>query len=368
MNDSKILIVDDSKVDQLIISNILKDFNKSVANDGIEALEMIDREDDINMVILDLNMPRMNGFQVLENLKHTNKLQALSVIILTNYEEIENEIKGLELGAVDYIRKPLNSESLLKRIEVHYNLLMAKKRVDHHNQILEEEVKNRTKQLQITRDMTVNALVALLEIRDIESCNHTKRTRGMMKLLGETLGSKERYSTILTDKKVEIIYKTAPLHDIGKVGVPDNILLKPGKLTEEEYNYMKNHVMFGVDAMQAEFGHKNVDDFIHTALNIIGSHHEKFDGSGYPNGLSGEAIPLEGRMMAIVDVYDALTSKRVYKDAMTHRESLDIMISDSGSHFDPYLLEVFVEIQDEILKISRLYKSEKEVKYEENCN
>lgn len=368
MRNSKLLIVDDSKVDQMIISNILVDFDKRVANDGLEAIEIIKDNKDIDIIILDLNMPRMNGFQVLEKLDEMKLLEDLSVIILTNHEEIENEIKGLELGAVDFIRKPLNSESLLKRIEVHYNLLMAKRRVDQHNTILEEEVKNRTEQLQITRDMTVNALVALLEIRDIESSNHTKRTRGMMKILGDYLGKIQSYSEVLTPQKIEIIYKTAPLHDIGKVGVPDKILLKPGKLTDEEYDYMKKHVMFGVDAMQAEFGHKNVDEFIHTALHIIGYHHEKYDGSGYPYQLSGKDIPLEGRMMAIVDVYDALTSKRVYKDAISHEKSLEIMMLDSGKHFDPDLLEAFIAIERDILEISLRYKSVKEVDYEENSN
>lgn len=361
MEKAKILIVDDSKVDQLIIENILRDYTTITANDGIDAIEKLKKNNDIDIMILDINMPRMDGFEVLEIIKRDFNHLDFSVLILTNYEEIENEIKGLELGAVDYIRKPLNAESLLKRLEVHANLLLAKKNIKRHNQSLEQEVLHRTKQLLRTRDVTINALVSLLEIRDIESCDHTKRTSFMIKVLSLHLKKSPKYADYLSDEKIESIYKTAPLHDIGKVGIADVILLKPGKLTEEEFALMKEHVNFGVEALTMELQDEYIDIFLSTALNIIESHHEKFDGSGYPSQITGENIPLEGRLMSIIDVYDALTSKRVYKEAFSHEASMAIIIGQKGKHFDPEIVNAFVEIQDQIVEISRKFRRDKEV-------
>jgi len=366
MDNTKILVVDDSKVDQLIIQNILKGFDFITAYDGFEALKALEEEPDIDIVILDLNMPNMNGFEVLKHVRKDFSHLDISILILTNYEEVANEIKGLELGAVDYIRKPLNSESLLKRIEVHLNLLIAKKEIKLHNNHLEELVRQRTKQLLQTRDVTINALVGLLEVRDVESSNHTRRTLLMMKKLCEHLSEKPAYKHILTEEKIELMYKTAPLHDIGKVGIPDKILLKPGKLTVEEYSQMKEHVRFGVDAIKSEFGEEEMDVFMLTATQLIGTHHEKFDGTGYPNGLKGEDIPLEGRLMAIIDVYDALTSERVYKEAFTQSDSMMIMKEESGKHFDPSLVAAFIEIEEAIREISIKYQSKRKGNHHEN--
>lgn len=355
----KVLIVEDSKVDQAIIKRILAGHDLLVANDGVEALAFVDKYDDIDIMILDLNMPRMNGFEVLEHLNLDYQDRDIAVLILTNFEEIENEILGLALGAVDFIRKPLNAESLKKRIDVHQNLIQVKKEIKRHNMQLEEIVKKRTRQLELSRDITINALISLLEIRDFESCNHTRRTQLMMKALSEYLSGKEKYSQILTQDKLAQVYRTAPLHDIGKVGVPDAILLKPGRLTEDEFDHMKKHVNFGSDALSQEFGDMEVDSYIETALNIITGHHEKFNGSGYPKGLSGKDIPIEGRMMAVIDVYDALTSERVYKEAFSHEKSIAMMKEDSGKHFDPDILQAFLEIEDAIIAISTKYNSKR---------
>jgi len=359
MDNGKILVVDDSKVDQLIIKNILNGFSIITADNGLEALNILKTQSDIGIMILDLNMPVMNGFEVLEHVRDELSDIDLSILILTNYEEVENEIRGLELGAVDYIRKPLNAESLLKRIEVHLNLLIAKKEIKLHNEQLEEQVKDRTRQLLLTRDVTINALVGLLEVRDIESSNHTRRTRLMMKALCEHLSTKAEFKKYLSDS-VESISKSAPLHDIGKVGIPDKILLKPGKLTDEEYSQMKKHVNYGVEAITSEFESENIDGFLSTAIKLIGAHHEKYDGTGYPNGLKGDEIPLEGRMMAVIDVYDALSSKRVYKEAYEHNFSLNIIMEEKGKHFDPKIVDAFLEIKEQIEEIAIKYNSKKE--------
>lgn len=360
MNEANIMVVDDSKVDQMIIQNILKGHHLIIAYDGLEAVKKVDEGENIDIIILDLNMPNMNGFEVLEYLKTHHNDKGIPVLILTNYEEIENEIKGLELGAVDYIRKPLNAASLLKRLEVHFNLFKARNEIKEYNMMLEGIVDKKSQQLLMTRDITINALVGILEVRDIESSNHTKRTKIMMKALCEHLSEKEAYKAYLTKDRIEAIFKTTPLHDVGKVGIPDSILLKPGKLTDDEYTLMKEHVRLGVDAINAEIEDEEVDSYLKTAMRIIGYHHEKYDGSGYPNGLIGKNIPLEGRLMAVIDVYDALTSKRIYKKAFPHDESLKMMTAEKGKHFDPDILEAFFEIKEEIHDIAIKYRSKKE--------
>lgn len=349
--NAKILIVDDSATDRLIISNILSDCELFTACDGLEAMELLQKQE-IDLIILDLNMPKMNGFEVLEALSNNSELKKISTLILTNYDETENEIKGLGLGAVDYVRKPLNLESLRKRIEVHTNIRHAQKRIESQNITLEEIVLERTEELVLTRDTTIHALIGLLEVRNIESSNHTKRTQHMIRLLSEHLSTKPLFKDILTKDYINELYKTSPLHDIGKVGIPDSILLKPGKLDADEFEIMKKHTTFGVEALSYNIDQKKVPSFIRTSIEVAGTHHERFDGSGYPSGLQGTIIPLAGRLMAIVDVYDALTSKRVYKPAFDHEYALNIIKNESGKHFDPELVSAFMEIEEQIFNIS----------------
>ena len=351
----KILIVDDSKTDMLLIKTMLLDYTLLFAYDGIEAMQIVKDNPNIDIIILDLNMPKMNGFEVLQALQINETYKGITTLILTNYDESENEIRGLDLGAVDYIRKPLNMESLRKRIEVHISLRKARKYIEEQNLILEERVSIRTRELVMTRDVTIHALIGLLEVRNIESSNHTKRTQWMMKILCEHLKTKQKYADILDDEYITELFQTAPLHDIGKVGIPDKILLKPGRLDSEEFEIMKKHTTYGVEALTHELNPKNVTTFIRTAIEIVGTHHEKFDGTGYPHGLKAEEIPLCGRMMAIIDVYDALTSKRVYKPAVAHEEALAIILSERSKHFDPSLIDAFIEVEKDIQQIRYKY-------------
>lgn len=350
--NATILIVDDSKTDMMLIKNMLFDYNLLMAYDGMEAMDVIDNISNIDLMILDLNMPRMDGFEVLETMLKRPISKRIPTVILTNFDEVENEVKGLNLGAVDYIRKPLNMQSVRKRVEIHMNLRRALKTVEEHNQELEESVYSRTRELVLTRDITIHALIGLLEVRNLESSNHTVRTQLMMKMLCEHLKNKPRYVHVLKDEYIKELVQTAPLHDIGKVGIPDNVLLKPGAFDADEYEIMKKHTFYGVEALSVGSKLGQNAGFINTAIEIVANHHEKWDGTGYPSGLIGEDIPLPGRLMALIDVYDALTNKRVYKEAFTHEYAMAIMIEERGKHFDPNLLDAFIEIESEIRQIS----------------
>ena len=353
---TKILIVDDSSTDLLIIQNMLKEYTVKVAHNGLEGLKAIDQDPEIHLVILDLNMPVMNGFQVLEVLKANPKYSHIRVIILTNLDEIENEIKGLSLGAVDYIRKPINLPSLKIRISVHKKLLELQHEIELSNQILDKRVEKATEELVVTRDITIHALVGLIEARNFESYNHIMRTQQMMECLCNHLANKPEFYQILTPEYIHLLVNTAPLHDIGKVAIPDSILLKPGKLTNEEFDYMKRHVEFGVFALKKELNPDvEIPSFIQTAIEIVGYHHEKYDGSGYPNKLKGEEIPLPGRLMAIIDVFDALINERVYKKAYSIEESVSIIEEGIARHFDPIIARGFLEIINDIVAINKRY-------------
>lgn len=351
----KVLIADDSTTDVAIIKSILSDIEVVVAKDGVEALEQIHNGEDIDLLLLDLNMPRMDGFQVLEAAREDLERHGIVTLILTNANELESEIRGLELGAVDYIRKPLNFQSLRKRIEIHNNLKNARLDLECTNASLEQIVLDRTEELVHTRDITIQALTGLLEVRNIESGNHTKRTQWMMKALSEHLRLLGKHTELLTDSYINDLFSTAPLHDIGKVGIPDEILLKPGRLTSEEFEIMKKHVDYGVAALQPGVGHLPVGGFIDTALEIISAHHERFNGTGYPKGTSGADIPLPGRLMAIIDVYDALVSERVYKTAIDHEVAMEMIQEESGQHFDPEIVEAFFGIEETIKEIAGMF-------------
>ncbi|PKM84656.1 MAG: two-component system response regulator [Firmicutes bacterium HGW-Firmicutes-11] len=351
----KVLIADDSATDVAIIKSILNDIEVAVARDGIEAIELLHDGADIDLMLLDLNMPRMDGFQVLEAAREDLERFGIVTLILTNANELESEIKGLELGAVDYIRKPLNFQSLRKRIEVHNSLQHARMELESTNASLEQIVQDRTEELIHTRDITIQALTGLLEVRNIESGNHTKRTQWMMKALSEQLRLQGKYQELLTDTYINDLFSTAPLHDIGKVGIPDKILLKPGRLTSEEFEIMKKHVDYGVAALQPGIGHLPPGGFIDTAMEIISAHHERYNGTGYPKGLTGTEIPLPGRLMAIIDVYDALVSERVYKAAIEHEVAMEMIREESGQHFDPEIVEAFFGIEETIKEIADIY-------------
>ena len=351
----KIVIADDSRSDMAIISDMLSDYQLRQAFNGREVMALIDAEPDIDLVVLDLNMPIMNGFEVLEALQKPD-YQNIVTIILTNQDEIDNEVRGLSLGAMDYIRKPLSLAALRKRIEIQLAFKESRMLMEQYNQRLQLEVEAQTRELALTRDITIHALIGLLEARNIESSNHTQRTQHMVRKLSLQLRRNPKYHSILTDEYIRELFQTAPLHDIGKVGIPDQILLKPGRLTGEEFEIMKKHVRYGAAALEFGVRDREMPAFIRTALDIIRTHHERYDGKGYPNGLAGEDIPLCGRLIALVDVYDALVHPRVYKQAFSHQTALDIIRSERGKHFDPDIVDAFLDIHSDMEQIASLFR------------
>jgi len=267
------------------------------------------------------------------------------VIFVTALTEAGDEAKGLALGAVDYITKPINPSLLKARVR---NQLELKRHRDH----LQELVDERTRELKLTQEVTIEAIGALAEYRDPETGGHIRRTQHYMRILATRLCQNPEYAPFLDHAAVESLYLSAPLHDIGKVGIPDSILLKPGKLTDEEFEDMKKHADFGRDAIKSAERRLGQDSFLRYAREIAETHHEKWNGSGYPCGLKEDEIPLSGRLMAVADVYDALISKRVYKPPYPHSEAVRLIVDGKGSHFDPDVVDAFLSIQDEFRKIA----------------
>tara|TARA_Y100001956_G_C4122574_1_gene188297 strand:+ start:1327 stop:2445 length:1119 start_codon:yes stop_codon:yes gene_type:complete len=357
--ESSVLVVDDNAENRVLLSGLLKPHHKVlVAINGEQALSLAkSRQPDI--ILLDIMMPEMDGYEVCLHLKSDPVTASIPVIFLTAKTQIEDEQRGFEVGAVDYILKPISPPILISRINTHLKLRGAMDELSHQNEVLEERVKERTHELETLQDATIGAMASLAETRDNETGNHIRRTQNYVKVLAEGLLRTGQYSNELSKEVIELLYKSAPLHDIGKVGIPDSILLKPGKLTDEEFEIMKNHTALGRDVLlNVESSIDFECDFLKIAIEIAFSHQEKWDGSGYPLGLSGTDIPLSARMMAIADVYDALISERVYKPAFSHDKAVSIISDSSGSHFDPLLVKIFLEIENEFRDIASTYRDD----------
>jgi putative two-component system response regulator len=352
-----ILVVDDTPENLSVMSGLLRDHYKvKVASSGARALEIATGGDPPDLILLDIMMPEMDGYEVLRRLQVAPATREVPVIFVTALGEAEDEKIGLDLGAVDYITKPANPAIVQARVRNHLQLKAARDFLKDQNAWLEAEVQRRTREVVAVQDVTIRALTSLAETRDNETGNHIRRTQNYVKSLATELKNRSRYSSQLDDTAIEWLYKSAPLHDIGKVGIPDRILLKPGKLDSAEFEVMKTHTTLGRDALlQAEAGLEVRSDFLRYAKEIAYSHQEKWDGSGYPQGLSGEAIPLSARLMALADVYDALVSRRLYKEPLPHEEAAAIIVEGRGSHFDPELVDCFLRITDQFRDISDRY-------------
>ncbi|POZ64039.1 HD-GYP domain-containing protein [Chromobacterium alticapitis] len=355
-----VLVVDDAPECLTQMYGLLKGhYRVLVANSGERALQLASGDTAPDLILLDVMLPGMGGYEVCRRLKSDPRTAQTPVIFLTGRGESEEEQAGFDAGAADYIVKPISPPIVLARVQTHMRVKAAADFLQDKAAFLQVEVERRTREVQVIQDVTIMMMAALAETRDHETGNHLLRTQNYVRALAIELRNHPRYRAELDDETILLLYKSAPLHDIGKVGIPDHILLKPGPLTPEEFEIMKTHTVMGRDAIaSAERLLDGPSNFLRLAREIAYSHQEKWDGSGYPEGLQGEQIPLSARLMAVADVYDALISKRVYKPPFTHPRAVEMIREGSGRHFDPDVVKAFVQIAEQFQEIARRYADE----------
>lgn len=362
MNNQTILIVDDEPANLMILSHLLRpEFQVRAVTSGQGALRAAITEPIPDLVLLDIMMPEMDGYSVLAALREHPLSRDIPVIFLTALDGACDEERGLQLGAADYVTKPIKPVVLQARV---HTQLQAKKMRDllkNKNFVLETEVAHRIAENDLTQLLSIRALAHLAEMRDPETGAHILRTQGYVNCLAKALCHHPRFESILSDRYIDLLTRSAPLHDIGKVGIPDQILRKPGKLTDEEWVIMRTHAKLGADAIErAEQDIVPPLEFLSIAKEIAHWHHEKWNGSGYPDGLAGDAIPLSARLMALADVFDALISPRVYKLPMPYAQARDIILGDRGKHFDPDIVDAFDNVFDDFIAIAERYRDSEE--------
>ena len=352
-----VLVVDDTPENLTLMGALLRDhFMVKVANNGEKALKIAMSDTPPDLVLLDIMMPGTDGYEVCRRLKATAATRDIPVIFLTARSDPDDERMGLALGAVDYITKPISPPILLARVNTHLALKATADFLRDKSAYLEREVALRTLEVQAIQDVTIMAMTSLAETRDNETGNHIRRIQLYVKALAERLRNHPRFEAVLNERMIELLYKSAPLHDIGKIGIPDSILLKPGKLTVEEFEVMKTHTTLGRKAIEdAERRLGMRVAFLSVSKEIAYSHQEKWDGSGYPQGLAGDQIPVSARLMAVADVYDALINKRVYKAAFSHDQTCSTIVKGKGTHFDPDMVDAFVDIAEDFRSIALKY-------------
>ncbi len=393
MDKTLLLVDDDPAVLEVLRKSLRSQYRLRIANSGHKGLELARLEPRPDLILLDIELPDMHGYEVCSTLKSDALTAEIPVIFLSSHDNVDDITYGLGLGAVDYVTKPVAPPILQARVRTHLRLQESKALLQDQNAHLESlvakrtsdlesrtnELQARTLDLQSSYDLTIAALGCIAETRDNETGNHIHRTRDYVKRLVGHLSAHPDYRDVYSAAQWELIWKSAPLHDIGKVGIPDHILLKPGKLSNEEFSIMKRHTVLGWDAIRtAERRLKNIAhgeerrvqngySFLRFTLEITLSHHERWDGTGYPEGLSGESIPLPARLMAIADVYDALISKRVYKTAFSHEEAIKIICAERGRHFDPRIADFFLELADDFKNIAEKFQDSDTEPQGESC-
>jgi len=359
-----ILVVDDNEMNRDLLLRRLghAEFQLSSATDGEEALEKL-RAHSFDLVLLDIMMPVLDGYETLKVIQGDAMLRRVPVIMITALDDVDSAVRCIEMGAVDYVTKPFNPILLRARVDANLGRKRISDREEHrreeierNNVSLSEEVRAKVLEISQSQLAAIFAMSKLAESRDPETGEHLERMREYCKLLSEKLGRMPKFQSIIDKAFIDNIYAASPLHDIGKVGIDDSVLLKPGALSDEEWVIMKQHPVIGAETLREVDRQHPGNDFIHTGIEIAESHHEKWDGSGYPYGLSGESIPLVARILALGDVYDALISRRCYKDAFSHEKSRGIIEEGHGSHFDPDVVSAFFEAEDDFKRVRQEYR------------
>ncbi len=358
----RILVVDDTPSNISILGETLSgSYEIVVATSGVDAIATASSCPPPDLILLDIMMPGMDGYQVCAHLKESALTRHIPVIFVTAKDEVADEAKGFALGAVDYITKPISTAIVQARVATHLALY-------DQNRSLEEKVRRRTRELANTQDVTIRSLAILAEYRDNETGGHIIRTQHYVRILAEALQDHPRFVALLGEEEyIDLLFKSTPLHDIGKVAIRDEILLKPGRLTTEEFEEMKRHTLYGRDALlkaEESLEEPITPSFLSMAREMAYSHHEKHDGSGYPQGIAGDAIPVPGRLMAVADVYDALVSKRIYKPPFSHRKAYRIITEGDGrvepAHFDPDVLAAFRNRAEQFRKLASQFADSEE--------
>ncbi|OOM80414.1 HD domain-containing phosphohydrolase [Clostridium sp. BL-8] len=349
-----IIIVDDNVLNLKFAEQALKPYYKiTLLTSATQTMNFLSKFTP-DLILLDINMPNINGYELFSTIKSIDRLKKIPIIFLTALNDIESELKCLRLGALDFISKPFVPELMLSRIRLHLELTAYRKNLE----VLAAE---KTKTIEKLQDSMVVGLAELVECRDGETGGHIKRTAKYLEILVNAMLKAGLYTDILTEEYIHNIIRSAPLHDIGKIGISDSILLKQGDFDKNERDYMKQHTTLGGMALQKVIDATYGENFLYVARDMALCHHEKWDGTGYPSGISGYSIPLCARIMAVADVYDALTSKRPYKKPFPHSKAVDIIINSSGTHFEPCIVEVFESVSNSFNNISQLYNQKLEV-------
>jgi putative two-component system response regulator len=366
---STVLIVDDTPENLRVLGELLHPhYQVRAVNSGERALRAVGVPPRPDLILLDIMMPGLDGYEVLRRLRADDRTRGIPVIFITAMDSPENEELGLALGAVDYIFKPIKPAIVLARVKTQLELKQARDRLAYQNEWLEAEVARRMRENLLIQDLSIRALATLAEVRDIETGHHIFRTQRYVEVLAHRLAAHPRFRAGLVEPRLAMIVKAAPLHDIGKVGIPDAILRKPGRLTPEEFAVMKTHPVIGAEAIHraleqvlAAIGEEerlqaeHAFDFMEVASEIALGHHEKWDGSGYPNGLAGDDIPVSARLMALADVFDALISRRVYKEPIPLEEATAIIREGRETHFDPAVVDAFLDCRGLLAEIADRY-------------
>jgi putative two-component system response regulator len=364
-NTATILIVDDAVENLTVLDALLRPhYQVRAATSGERALRIAASDPRPDLVLLDVMMPGMDGYEVFEHLHGNPNTASIPVIFVTAMDSAEAELHGLDVGAVDYITKPILPPVVLARVRIQLELKRARDRLRDQNDWLEAEIVQCMAENELIQEISIRALAHLAETRDTETGNHILRTQAYVYHLALLLRDHPRFSATLHDNYIRLLARSAPLHDIGKVGIPDAILRKPGPLTPEEWTIMKTHAQLGSDAI--ERAERDTEDaagpleFLTLAKEIAHWHHEKWDGSGYPDSLSGDDIPVSARIMALADVFDALISRRVYKEPMPLDKVKGIITEGRGRHFDPDIVDTFMSHFDIFCDIAACHSDHSE--------
>ena len=351
----RILLVDDQVENLQILTDILESKGHEVLPVMSGKLAIATAEENPpDLVLLDVMMPEMDGFEVCRRLKAHPALNHIPIIFVSGLNDTAHKLGGFQAGGVDYITKPFHIEEVLARVETHLTLQRMRHELARYNLYLEDLVQKKVQEISDSQLATILALSKLAESRDDVTGEHIERTRMFCKIIAEELRNHSQYPEEVSESFIETIFHAAPLHDIGKVGIPDSFLLKADRLTSEEFEVLKSHALIGAKTLQTVHDQYPQNAIINMGISLARSHHEKWDGSGYPDRLKGEEIPLSARIMAVADVYDGLRSKRLYKEALTHDKCRNIILEESGKQFDPAVVDAFLAREAEIADVYRI--------------